>query len=131
MIDNIDELIKKTQHINLLYVEDDDIARDETGELFSIIFKSVVSAKDGVDALNKYKSGNFDLVITDISMPNMDGIELTKEIKKINKEQKLIILSAYNDKTYKSKLAQYGVDAILFKPIDMSILEKVLLEIIP
>jgi len=131
MMDNIEELIEKTKSIDLLYVEDDDIARDETSELFSIIFKSVVSAKDGVDALDKYKNSSFDLIITDISMPNMDGVELIKNIRNINPDQKIIVLSAHNDKHHKDEVMQLGVENFLFKPMDMSILGKFLSQIIP
>lgn len=62
--------------LNVLYVEDHHAIRDNYARLFKELFSSLESAKDGQEGLTKYQSSKFDLAITDINMPRMDGIEM-------------------------------------------------------
>ncbi|MDB2562254.1 response regulator [Sulfurimonas sp.] len=105
------------QQYTLLYVEDDSILRESTGEFFEELFKKVTIAKDGVEALSLYKKESFDIVITDIQMPNMDGIELSRAIMDINKNQKVVIVSAYNETEYFIELIKIGVAGFMQKPL--------------
>jgi len=114
------DIKKKTHNLKLLYVEDDEFSRDQMIPIFSILFDYFVVAVDGLEGWEKYKSENFDLVITDIKMPNMDGIELLKKIKKSNSNQKVIIVSAYNSGVYLLKAIREGVDDFILKPIEHS-----------
>lgn len=123
MIDYI-FLEKYTENINVLFVEDDDSIRKSTRELLEDIFqKKIITAKDGKEGFEKYidfyKQNNryFDLVITDIEMPNMDGIELTKLIYNENHKQPLIVLSAHNESEYLMDLVNIGISQFILKPI--------------
>ena len=97
------QVYQYSKDLNILYVEDDLDLKEATLEIFKDFFKTVQSAVDGVDALNKYnefyeKNGkHFDIVVTDIEMVKMTGIELIKEIHIINKDQEIIVVSAYSD----------------------------------
>ncbi len=71
--------------LSILYVEDEDSIREMLRDVLKGDFKRFVIAKDGVEGLKKFKNSEFDIVITDIEMPNMDGMELAKEIKKFLK----------------------------------------------
>ncbi|MGM0518443.1 MAG: response regulator transcription factor [Campylobacterota bacterium] len=111
--------------ISVLFVEDDESIRKETTELLSDIFqKDIVTAVDGKEGFEKYmdyyeKHGKYyDLVITDIKMPNLDGIELTKLIYKQNEDQSLIVLSAHNESEYLMELVNIGISQFILKPID-------------
>ncbi|MGA1932275.1 response regulator transcription factor [Arcobacter sp. YIC-464] len=124
MIDYI-LLEKYSQNINVLFVEDDEFIRKETKELLEDIFqKEITIAVDGKDGFEKYmdyftqNNKYFDLVITDIKMPNMDGIELTKLIYNQNKNQSLIVLSAHNESDYLMQLINLGISQFILKPID-------------
>lgn len=120
-------LLKKyTKNFNVLFVEDDTDFRKEFSELLLDIFPKVITAIDGVDALNKYKEyyeetdKYYDLVISDIKMPNLDGVELIDSIYKIKEDQIVIILSARNEFHYLLPLVNLGIHQFFTKPIDYS-----------
>ncbi|MEN4044889.1 response regulator transcription factor [Sulfurimonas sp. NWX367] len=114
------ELLSTTKKLTVLYAEDDLEMRKSTTALLKNFFSHVYTASDGREALAAYKNNlaNIDLVITDILMPHLNGIELTKEILSINIEQKFIVISAYNETSYFIELINTGaVIGFLQKPI--------------
>jgi len=120
-------LLKKyTKNLNILFVEDDTDFRKEFSELLLDIFPKVSTAVDGLDALNKYKefyentNKYYDLIISDIKMPNYDGVELIDAIYKIKEDQLVIILSARNEFNYLLPLVNLGIHQFFTKPIDYS-----------
>ena len=115
----ISTVIKCAKNLRLLYVEDDVELRNQTKKLFDTIFKFVKVASDGKEALEFYKEDVFDIVISDIKMPIMDGVDLTKEIKKINFNQPVIITSAYNDSEYLLEFINLNVNQFVMKPIKL------------
>ena len=120
---HIDELMKLSQNLTVLYVEDDLMQREEIAEILHDFFKVVILAKDGQDGLEKFlsykdESGSYpDLVITDISMPKLTGIEMSQKILEHNSEQVIIVFSAYNDANYLLDLINMGIDSYLVKPM--------------
>jgi len=117
-------ILKFTSDLNVLYAEDDDVIREETIEILEDLFKSVETAQNGQIALDKYKeyyikNGKYyDLVLADINMPIMDGEKLIKLIKDINNEQKIIVISAYNESSRLIRLIQSGITNFVMKPIE-------------
>jgi len=88
-------------------------------------------ANDGIEAVELYKNGEFDLVLMDINMPNMDGISATQEIRRLEKEESgkkipIIALTANTIKGDKEKYLDSGMDDYLPKPIDFKELQKTL-----
>ena len=79
VIQNLHEDLSK---LTLLLVEDEPSVLESMQELLKSFFAEVITSVDGVDALQKFEENLIDFVITDISMPNMDGFELLKKIKK-------------------------------------------------
>ena len=108
-----------TSELSLLYVEDDTDLREETEKLFGHLFKRVETANNGQVALDKLLNETFDLVISDINMPVMDGISLSKHIRGKFPEQTIIIISAHNESSYLLELIELGIDKFILKPIDM------------
>lgn len=117
MVD-IHGLQKRTSQMSVLYVEDDLEVQENTKIIFEDLFLDVKTANNGQEALEIYKQGNYDIVITDVNMPNMNGIELIKEIKKIDITQVVIIISAHNETEYFIDGIQSGIDGYILKPID-------------
>lgn len=115
----IKDLHKYSKKLNVLFVEDDKSLREETQSLFKMIFKSIDTAEDGIDGLNKYNNKLYDLVITDVNMPQMDGIDMSKHIKDINPEQKIIIISAHDESNILMKLVKIGSSGFILKPIQI------------
>jgi YesN/AraC family two-component response regulator len=112
------ELLKKyAQNLDILYVEDDEFVRSSTSKLFEKFFKSVDIAEDGLLGLEKYQSGTYDLIVTDLNMPNMDGIEMSQKIKDIDFRQPIVVISAHNESELLLSLIDIGVDGFLLKPI--------------
>ena len=117
-------LEKYSKDISILFVEDDLSIRTETKELLEEIFSIVHIAVDGKDGFEKYldfyKKNNyyFDLVLSDIKMPNMDGIDLIKAIYEENPKQIVLVLSAHNESEYLMKLINLGIRQFILKPLD-------------
>jgi len=107
--------------LTVLYVEDDATIRNELSLLLSKFFKHVSTSNDGELGLNKYKENqdSIDIIITDINMPNMNGIEMVKNIRKISAKIPVIFTTAYSDKEFLSEAIQLRVNDYITKPIDV------------
>lgn len=116
MMIELNTLIKQTKSLRLLYVEDNEQTRTETIETLAIFFSDITIAIDGLDALNKFSTGDFDLIITDINMPNLNGIEMTKEIRELDENIPVIIVSAHDETGYFTQSIKLGIEAYLLKP---------------
>lgn len=109
---------------SVLFVEDDEDIIKETSELLELIFSDVHIAKNGQEGINKYLSYKnetdkfYDLVITDIQMPKMNGIEFTKLVYNENKDQLLIVLSAHSESNYLLELVNIGISHFISKPLE-------------
>ncbi len=110
--------LKYTKELSLLYVEDDINLQIQTQKLFESLFKSVSVRSCGKEALDLYMNNEYDIVITDVKMPNMDGVALVREIRKIKKQQEIIITSAYNDSDNLISFINLNVSNFIFKPIN-------------
>ena len=122
-MNNIIELIPYTQDLSLLYVEDDAIVRMTTSTLFDDLFDNIVIANDGDDGLQKYqewkrdKGSYIDIIVTDISMPKLNGDEMSQKILAINPQQNIIAMTAYNESNKLNYLLDLGFKDIINKPI--------------
>lgn len=122
----IEDIIKYTKEINVLYVEDDEIIREQTVEFLNKFFKTVEFAINGEEGAEKYNAEIHDLLITDINMPILNGIEMIKKIKEKNSEQIVIVTSAHNESDYLLPLINLGIDRFLLKPFDRKVFVSVL-----
>lgn len=77
-----------------------------------------VTARNGLEGLEKIKDNPVDLILTDIRMPGMDGLVFSREVKKLYPDVTIIILSGYDNFTYAKQAIQIGVEEYLLKPID-------------
>ena len=103
--------------MKILYVEDESEAREALSKYLKRRFGKIFTAVDGLDGLNLFKEQKPDLVIVDLYMPNMDGLEMIKEIKKISPEVYVIITSAVDDVAVILKSVDIGINKYLLKPI--------------
>lgn len=114
------EFMKYIKELNILYVEDDLSTQEELAFFLEQHVAQLHVANNGQEALDLYKSHDIDLVLSDINMPVMDGITLASEIREINENAKIVLLTAYNDTEFLLKAIQANVDNYLQKPIDLS-----------
>ena len=108
---------------NVLIVDDEKIEREGIRFLLSREEGDfhILEASNGKQALNVLRSENIDLLLTDIKMPHMDGLELSKRAKEENEELQIVIFSGYNDFTFAQEAIRYGVKEYVLKPVDPDI----------
>lgn len=119
MID-VKELKKAAEDVKILYVEDDRELRQNTQRLLSTFFSNIETAENGVEGLQKYHNGVFELVLTDINMPVMNGVKMSEQIKAENSKQVIIVISAHDEARYLLDLINLGVDYFVMKPLDLN-----------
>ncbi|KAB7888618.1 GGDEF domain-containing response regulator [Poseidonibacter ostreae] len=109
------------ENISVLYVEDEMDVREFTGKLLSSLVKKVYLAENGLEGLKQFKENKdtIDLIVSDINMPKMDGLEMCEQIRQINKETPIVITSAHNDPNFLKKAISVGVNTYAMKPIDL------------
>jgi len=120
-MNELNDIIKYTKKLNLLYVEDNKDARENSLFIFEEFFKNIYTAVDGLDGYNKFleKKDSIDIIITDINMPNLNGLEMLEKIRKIDKEIPVLVLSAYNESDFFMNSIKLDVEGYLLKPIDL------------
>ena len=118
----------------VLLVEDEEDAREILGFYLDTIFDEVEVASNGQEGFNKFLNNYnnntlFDVIVTDIKMPEKDGLTMLEEISDVNKEQKFIIVSAFKDEEYLFRSINLNVVSYFVKPLVveniMQILKKV------
>ncbi len=122
--DEILKIKKKTKEFTVLIVDDDATTLTYISATFEQFdFKQIDKATNGKDALNRYKNyfemtkKNYDFILSDINMPIMNGVELIKEIKKINDTQEILVMSAYDDFELLKTILNLGVSSYIHKPL--------------
>ena len=116
----INDLHKYSDRLNVLYVEDDENLRAETATLFKMFFKNLDTAEDGLRGLEAFNENFYDLVISDVNMPNMDGITLTKELRTLPAYKFTPILTLTTESSADKKAAgkQAGATGWIVKPFN-------------
>jgi len=113
----------------LLYVEDEDGIRNQLSRFLKYFSARVYTASNGEEGLELYRKHLPDIVISDIKMPIMNGIEMVKEIKNINPKQHIIFTTAHSESNYFMDAIDMQVDGYILKPINLDKLEKKLEQI--
>lgn len=116
------------KNLTLLYVEDSDKMREQASTLFRKFFENTLTAQDGGEGVEMFEKHKPDIVVTDISMPILNGLEMARKIKAINPDVKIIITSAYDDKEKLMQAIEIGVFKYLKKPITIQVLTDALIE---
>ena len=120
---NYATLFTETKNLSVLFVEDYEPLRIEMEAFLEDLFKHVSVAPNGKKAFEMYETAynddkHFDLIISDIQMPVMDGVAFSEKVCNLNDTQTIIILSGHSDSEYLVKLINIGVSKFLSKPID-------------
>jgi len=122
---NIDN--NSLKNLTLLYVEDEEMIRQNAVEYLSRICHNVLEAKDGVEALEVYEKNKPDIIISDIKMPRMNGLEMASHIRKVDKETPIIIATAHTETEYLLKAVELQLIKYIVKPITSAKLTEALL----
>jgi len=105
---------------SLLIVEDDQGAREVMVRMVALKFPScsILTAENGKRGLELFREHLPDVVITDVNMPEMDGIEMARQIRQIRGSATYIVLTAYGDRNFFDQFKEIGFCAYLMKPVD-------------
>jgi diguanylate cyclase (GGDEF)-like protein len=124
MINNISIL----KNITILYAEDEKDLREVTHQILKGFTKKQYVAQNGQEGLELFKKyeNEIDLIITDVNMPILNGLDMVKEIKKININIPIIVATAFSNKEYLLEAIDIGVDKYVLKPIDIAKLLQVM-----
>jgi len=128
------------EDLKVLFVEDSEMVRESTCDILSEFFTHIDIAINGKEGLQQYidfyKDNDrfYDIVITDINMPKMNGIEMIEHIFEENPKAHIIVMSAHDESKYLLKLINMGISNFILKPIDImrfnSVIENIIENII-
>lgn len=116
MIGNLLLLKSKT----VLFAEDDKIIKSQITEVLEMIFKKVFSVEDGKKAYDVYQEEKPDIIISDIKMPNMDGLTLIEKIRQTDYKTPIILLTSFMEQELVVSAANLSIDGYIIKPIEFN-----------
>ena len=108
----------------ILVVEDEIELRETVAEVLKDVTPHVLSAEDGIEALKIFSINQVALVVSDIKMPNMTGLQLLREIRSKDSDIPFIFLTAHSQKNYMAEAFRLGATDFIEKPFDIKILLK-------
>lgn len=112
---------KKAQSI--LYVEDDLGIKEAMSSVLQYFCEELYIASDGEEGLELFKTKSPQIIVTDIVLANMNGMEMSQKIRQIDEEVPIILMSAHNDLEYYKQALELKIDGYLIKPINLKVLE--------
>lgn len=126
---NLHHLKELASSISVLYAEDNEELRNAFADYIKMFFSDVTVCTNGYEGLKAYKERPYDIVITDINMPKLDGLSMSKEIKKIREDQHIIIVSAYKNLDNYIEAIKIGVDGYILKPVEYDQVNSILFKL--
>lgn len=115
--ERLENIIRYTKDLNVLYIEDNIDVQKQTTKMLQSFFNEIYIADNGKIGLELFAKNDFyNLIITDIEMPLVDGISLIEKIRECNKKIPIIVLSAHDNKDYFLKTINAGIDGYILKP---------------
>jgi len=121
--------VERSRRLRILWVEDDPLVRTVVTELLSRQGHTVQSAANGLEGLDTFMSGRFDLVITDRAMPEMGGDQLATTIRQIAPKKPIIMLTGFGDLMDAKGEQPAAVDAVVSKPVTMHALASAITQV--
>ncbi|GHV04896.1 hypothetical protein AGMMS50229_07100 [Campylobacterota bacterium] len=120
----VDETLLKS--ITVLYAEDDEYIRNHVNMLLKRAVKNLLLAENGSEALELFKRYRPDIVVTDVEMPMIGGLELSRKIREISRDVPIVVTTAHNDEDFFLQAIDAEVDKFLIKPVRVPIMRNVL-----
>ncbi len=121
-------LINYLKNLTLLYIEDDDDIRESLSQVLARRVKKLLIARDGMEGLLLFNEAHPDIVITDVKMPRMTGLEMIEGIRESDHDVPIVLTTAFRESDYFLKAIEFDIDEYILKPIDIAMLSRVLLK---
>lgn len=112
--------------LNILYIEDEETIKENVKKTLQLFCENVLDAQNIKEAKELLQNSRIDIIISDINLPDISGIDFIKELRKIDKTIPIIILSAYTDKKYLLEATKLKLIDYLTKPVDFKSLNTAL-----
>lgn len=106
--------------LSVLFVEDETVAREKISGMIGREVSNLYLAENGKRGLEMFRENMPDVIITDIKMPVMDGLEMAREIRAVNSEVPIIVITAHGESEFLMTAIDIGIDSYLMKPLDVS-----------
>jgi len=120
------ELLEKLQTLSVLYAEDEIGIRENIADSLGYYVKEVIQASNGAEAFELYEEKNPDIILSDIHMPILNGIEFVKKVRLINRDIPIVMITAHTDKKYLLEAVELHMEKYIVKPIELEALFEVL-----
>ncbi|MGE4456963.1 MAG: response regulator transcription factor [Arcobacteraceae bacterium] len=111
------QLLKK---LTILFVEDEAIIRAQLADTLKVFFNEVIIANNGHEALQLLSQNNIDIILSDIKMPMITGLDLATRIRLSHNSIPIILLSSYSDQETLIKAVNSGIDGYVLKPVQLN-----------
>lgn len=115
---DIEELVKFCKDIKVLFSARDTEERKSILEVFEIFFNNITVVGDGHEAYKHFINNKYDLIITGIDMPLLNGLDLVKKIREVSNHKSILVISSKDDKNQFVELITQGIDGYILKPVD-------------
>lgn len=115
--------------VNILVVDDEEGMRETLGDVLEDEGYNVVLAENGYEAIQKIKKIPFSIIFMDIKMPGINGVKTFEEIKKVDPEVAVIMMTAYSVEDMIKKVLNKGAYSVIYKPFDPAKLIKIVEEV--
>ena len=110
-------MLEQLSNYTVLYAEDDDGVRKNVAEMLNLLFGQVFVASNGEEAYAMFLENSPQIIITDIKMPKLNGIELAKKIRKKDENIQIIVISAHTEVDYMLDAIDLSLMKYIVKPI--------------
>jgi len=114
--------------LTVLYAEDEEDARKQISQFLSRIVGKLITTANGAEGLEAFTTHSPDIVITDIRMPEMDGLTMAREIRKIDPKVPIVALTAFEETDYMMSAINVRVTRYIVKPVSSDLLLDGLIE---
>jgi len=105
------------KNVTILYIEDDNKTREQVSEILKLFSDNVIVTSNGLEAIEVYKNKDIQLIITDIEMPKLNGLDFIKMLRKTDTQTPIIITTAYTTTEYLLSSANLNIQGYMLKPL--------------
>lgn len=120
------ELLEKLQSLSILYAEDEVGIRENISDSLAYYVKNVYQASNGEEAFELYMDKKPDIILSDIHMPILNGIEFVKKVREIDRKIPIVMITAHTDKEYLLEAVELRMEKYIVKPIELEVLLEIL-----
>ena len=113
------DVIAKLQNLTLLYAEDEEGIRKNIADSLSYYVKEVIEASNGAEAFELYEQKKPDIILSDINMPLLNGIDMVKQIRGIKDDVPVIFATAHSDSEFLIEAIKVRAENYVVKPLDI------------